>query len=290
MAGLTDPPFRKLIDEIGYIGAVFTEMISVEGIRRKNKHTLGMIKNFNHSFPAFVQLFGSDPESFSESVKFIENETDFSGIDINMGCPVNKVVKKGAGSFLLTQPDKIKIIVESIKKVSNLPLTVKLRLGFNKINILETAKIAEESGADALIVHFRTRKQKFSGKALWDYAEKIKKRINIPLIGNGDIIDVKTAKERLKYTDGIMIGRGMLTNPSIFREIEGKRGIEKKDILIRFVELIEEFYPYEKLSLRIKSFLRYFLKGMDYSKELKRKIFHCKEYEKIKELLKKALD
>jgi len=285
MAGLTDPPFRKLIDEIGYIGAVFTEMISIEGLIRKNKQTLNMVKDFSSEFPRFIQLFGSNSDSFVEAVKIIGGETEFQGIDINMGCPVKKIIKKGAGSYLLTQPDKIKIIIEKIKKISDLPLTIKIRIGFNKINILEIAKIIEGSGADGLIVHFRLRKQKFSGEPLWEYGEKIREMINIPLIGNGDIKDVVTAEKRLKQTDGIMIGRAMLSNPSIFREIAKKDKIEDKQIIKRFIELMEEFYPKDMLSPRIKAFARYFLKGKDFPKELKKEVFHCKEYLVIKEKL-----
>lgn len=282
MAGLTDPPFRKLIDEFGCIGAVFTEMISIEGLIRKNEQTLKMIKDFSSAFPRFIQLFGSNPDSFAESVKIVEGETDFQGIDINMGCPVKKVVKKGGGSYLLTQPEKIGIIIKKIKKVSDLPLTIKIRIGYNRINILETAKIIEESGADGLIVHFRLRKQKFSGEPLWEYAEKIREIIKIPLIGNGDINNISIAEKRLKQTDGIMIGRAMLANPSIFREIAKKRKIGDKKIIKRFIELMEDFYPEDKLSPRIKAFLRYFLKGTDFPKKLKTKIFHCKNYKEIK--------
>ena len=282
LAGLTDLPFRKLIDSIGYVGALFTEMISTEGLIRQNTQTLKMLESFTSPTPKFVQLFGNNPESFAKSVKYINDNTSFDGIDLNAGCPVKKIVNKGAGSFLLEDTENLKKIVKSIRKNTEKTFTVKIRLGFKKVNISETIKIIDGEGADGIIVHFRTKKDGYSVPAKWEFSKKIKELTNLPVIGNGDIFNIKTAKERLKKVDGIMLGRGIVINPSFFKELE--TGEREKDYIIleRFIRLIENFYPEEKLLPRLKAFLRYFSKGKGISKKRKKELFLSKDYEFVR--------
>ncbi len=283
LAGLTDLPFRRLLDSIGYAGALFTEMISVEGLIRKNPQTLLMIKNIKSDTPKFVQLFGSNPETFKKAVRYINEETDFDGIDLNAGCPVKKVVNKGAGAYLLKDLSKFKEIIRAIRSTTDKAFTVKIRLGFNSVNVFEIAKIVEGEGVDAIIVHFRTKKDGYSKPARWEFAKPLKEKLNIPLIGNGDLFSVETAKEKLKIVDGIMIGRGIVINPSFFKEIEtGKR--EREDIIIKkFIEYMEDFYPEEKWLPRLKAFLRYFSKGKGIPKQRKNELFISKDYSFVKQ-------
>ncbi len=283
LAGLTDLPFRMLLDSMGCTGALFTEMISVEGLVRKNPRTLLMIKSFKSDTPKFVQLFGSHPETFKEAVRYINNETDFDGIDLNAGCPVKKVVNKGAGAYLLKDLSKFRDIVRAIRNSTDRAFTVKIRLGFNGVNVFEIAKIVEGEGADAVIVHFRTKKDGYSKPARWEFAKPLKEKLKIPLIGNGDLLDAKTTKERLKFVDGIMVGRGIVINPSFFKEIEtGKR--ERDDIILnRFIKYMEGFYPEEKWLPRLKAFLRYFSKGKGIPKQRKNELFISKDYSFVKQ-------
>ena len=175
LASLTDISFRKLLDEIGYCGLMVTEMISAEGIRRGNEKTLKMMRFFDCNTPQFVQLFGSHSEQFVDAVKYIENETSFSGVDINMGCPKNKVVKKGSGASLLRDPLYLAKMIREVKKNTSIPLTVKVRLGYSEVNIFEVMDLLEKEGVDAVTVHFRLQSDSYSQRARWEYAPEIKK-------------------------------------------------------------------------------------------------------------------
>ncbi len=208
MASLTDIVFRRVVDEIGGVGLMVTELISAEGLRRKQNKTLSMIRSFDFKTPQFIQLFGSEPESFTDAVKYIEEETDFSGIDINMGCPVRKIIKKRAGAALLKDPKKIGEICRKVRKVISIPFTVKIRLGYEEENVFEILKVLENEGVDAVTVHFRLKTDRYSSEARWEYAERIKERSGLRIIGNGNILNRDEALERLNIVDGIMIGRG----------------------------------------------------------------------------------
>jgi tRNA-dihydrouridine synthase len=249
-----------------------------------------MIKTFASRTPQFIQLFGARPEQFVEAIKYIENETNYSGVDINMGCPANKVIKKGAGSALLKDPLRAALIVKEIKKNSPLPLTVKIRLGFDKVNVFEMIKILEQEGVDALIVHFRLKADGYSGNAKWEYAPLLQEKINTIFIGNGDVKTAREAKEKLAHVDGVMIGRGAVSNPLLFAEIAGEEpGYGKKtwnsgEILSRLLELIEEYYQ-EKLQLpRVKSFTRFLFWGKKYGKKARQKIYNASTFAQAKEL------
>jgi len=221
MAGITDLPFRMICKELG-CGMVCTEMISAKAIFHNNKNTKPLLEINPKEDPVSLQLFGSDPYLMGEMAKKIEH-LNFSVLDINMGCPVPKIVNNGEGSALLKNSKLAGEIIEAVVKAVKKPVTVKIRKGFSEllINAPEIAKVAQESGASAVTVHGRTREQYYSGKADWIIIRKVKEHISIPVIGNGDIKTPEDAKEMLRQTgcDGIMVGRGIQGNPWLFREI-----------------------------------------------------------------------
>lgn len=221
MAGVTDLPFRYLCTQQG-AGMLGMEMISAKAIYYRNKNTESLLEIHPEEGPTALQLFGSDPKIMAEMAKQIEDRP-FSILDINMGCPVPKVVNNGEGSALMKDPLLAGKIIESIVRAIHKPVTVKIRKGFDAVscNAPELAKIAQESGAAAVTVHGRTREEYYSGRADWDSIRKVKQAVSIPVIGNGDIIDGPSAKRMLEETgcDGIMIGRAARGNPWIFRDV-----------------------------------------------------------------------
>ena len=221
MAGVCDLPFRLLCREQG-AALVCMEMVSAKAIYYNNKNTELLMEIHPGEVPASLQLFGSDPQIISEMAKRIE-ERPFSILDLNMGCPVPKVVNNGEGSALMKNPILAGKIIEAVVKAIQKPVTVKIRKGFDEahVNAVELAKIAEASGAAAVAIHGRTREQYYSGKADWDIIAQVKQAVKIPVIGNGDIVDGQTAKAMLTQTgcDGVMIGRASQGNPWIFREV-----------------------------------------------------------------------
>lgn len=222
MAGVTDLPFRLLCKEMG-ADLIYTEMVSAKGIYYDNKNTESLLEVLEKERPVSLQLFGSDPELMAEMAKKIEHR-NFDILDINMGCPVPKVVNNGEGSALLKDPKQIGRIVRAVSQAINKPLTIKIRKGFGEedCNAVEVAKIIEDSGAAAVAVHGRTREQYYSGKADWDVIAKVKEAVSIPVFGNGDVFSPETAKQLIDHTgcDGIMIARGVRGNPWLFSQIK----------------------------------------------------------------------
>lgn len=221
MAGVTDLPFRLLCKEMG-CSFLYTEMISAKALYYKNKNTIPLLMTRDEEMPIAVQIFGSEPELMGEMAKVLEDK-GFAAIDINMGCPVPKIVNNGEGSALMKNPVLAGKIIEQVNRSVCLPVTVKIRRGFDEehINAVEMAKIAEESGASAIAVHGRTREQYYSGKADWEIIRQVKEAVTIPVIGNGDVTSAKDYLAMREKTgcDGVMIARAAKGNPWIFREI-----------------------------------------------------------------------
>ncbi len=245
MAGVTDLPFRILCKEQG-VGLIYTEMVSAKGIFYNNKNTEELLQIEKRERPVALQLFGSDPQIMSEMAKKIE-ERNFDILDINMGCPVPKIVNNGEGSALMKNPVLAGQIVEAVAKAIKKPVTVKIRRGFfrEECTAPEFAKVLEESGAAAIAVHGRTREQYYSGQADWEVIKQVKENVKIPVIGNGDIFTPMDAKRMMEETgcDGIMIARGARGNPWIFRQTEEylKSGvISSKPSFDEVIEMIKK--------------------------------------------------
>ncbi len=254
MAGVTDLPFRCLCKEQG-ASLIYTEMVSVKGIHYNNKNTKSLLETADSERPVALQLFGENAEIMSEVAKRIE-ELPFDILDINMGCPVPKVVNNGEGSALMKDPVKAGRIVEAIAKAIRKPVTVKIRKGFGKddANAPEMARIIEESGAAAIAVHGRTREQYYSGKADWDVIRRVKESVKIPVIGNGDIFTPEDAKRMLDTTgcDGVMLARGVQGDPWLFARVN--HYLETGELLPKppLSELIETILRHAELQLEFK--------------------------------------
>ena len=290
MAGLTDRVLRQLTDEIGGCGLLVSEMIAAEGLRRRNRRTMEMIAEFPTRAPQFIQLFGADPEALAEAAAIVSAETGYAGIDLNMGCPVPKVVRSGAGSGLLQDLPRLAAVVGAVRRRTRLPLTVKVRLGFSKVNVLETTTIIEQQGADAVAVHFRLKSDGYKGSARWELASEIKERLRIPLLGNGDIMTPAFAREKMRTVDGVLIGRGALANPFLFREIAGEETLARDwgGYVRRLAVLIEEHYPERKRLGKLKAFTRFLVLSRPGSRSWKRRIFLSQDFQEARGFLEET--
>ena len=299
MAGISNTSYRKIIKEMG-AGLIYAEMVSDKAIVYKNDKTFDLLKMDEKERPISQQIFGSDINSFVEAAKAIENEMHPDIIDINMGCPVPKVaVRAQAGSELLKDPDKIYEIVKAVVEAVDVPVTVKIRSGWdeNSINAVEVAKKIEQAGASAIAIHARTRSQGYSGKANWDIIRKVKESVSIPVIGNGDVTSCYLAKQMLEETkcDAVMIGRGVLGNPWLIKECveyleSGKEPVpptaeEKIAMLKRHFDLLLQDKPEKPAVLEIRSHALWYVKGLPNSAEIKNRICSTKDKNEIFEIL-----
>lgn len=298
MAGVTDKTFRVICREMG-AGLVVSEMVSSKGLYYGDENTEELTSIEERERPTALQLFGSDPYIMANVVeKYINPRDDIDILDLNMGCPAPKIVKNGDGSALLKNPPLIRKILKEIVRISEKPVTLKIRMGWdrNSINGIEIGKIAEEEGISALTVHGRTRDMFYSGEADWSFIKKIKETLVIPVIGNGDIFEPKDAIKMIEYTgcDAVAIGRGVMGNPWIFSRINSIMAGEK-DIEPTYEEIIAMVMKHlnmvcetkgEKVGVReMRKHIAWYLKGMKNSNRIKNKINTIDTKEEIEEIL-----
>ena len=301
MAGVTDLPFRLLCKEQG-AGLLCMEMISAKALIYGNRNTKQLLEIHPEEYPVSLQLFGSDPEIMSEAAKRIEDRP-FQILDINMGCPVPKVVKNGEGSALMNDPGLVRRIVEKVSRAIQKPVTVKIRKGFDDqhVNAVEIARIAEDAGASAVAVHGRTREQYYSGKADWDIIRQVKEAVSIPVIGNGDVVSGASALAMMEETgcDGVMIGRGAQGNPWIFSDLleyerTGKLRLrpgadEIREMMLRHARL-QIRYKGEYLGIReMRKHVSWYTKGLPGSARLREAINQVESYEELEQLLSEKI-
>lgn len=287
MAGICNSSFRKIIKEMG-CGLIYAEMVSDKAIFYNNKKTIDMLYMEEEERPIVQQIFGSDKESFVKAAKYIEENMHPDIIDINMGCPVPKVaVRAQAGAALLKEPNKIKEIVKAVVEEVSVPVTVKIRSGWdsNSINAVEVAKICQEAGAKAICVHPRTRSQGYEGKADWEIIKQVKDSVKIPVIGNGDIKTIYDAEEMMKQTgcDAIMIGRGILGNPWLIKQIDyylnkgiildKPSNVERIDMAIKHLNYLKKQKCEKLVMLEIRNHIAWYLKGIKGSNEIKNMVY-----------------
>ncbi|MBP3663747.1 MAG: tRNA dihydrouridine synthase DusB [Tyzzerella sp.] len=301
MAGVTDLPFRLLCKEQG-AGLLCMEMVSAKAIQYNNKNTKALLKIHPEEMPVSLQLFGSDPDVISEIAKQIE-ERPFSILDINMGCPVPKIVKNGEGSALMKQPKLVHEIVSKTVKAIKKPVTVKIRKGFDDscINAVEIAKIIEDAGASAVAVHGRTREQYYSGKADWEIIRQVKEAVSIPVIGNGDVVSGESAIAMQKETgcDGVMIGRGAQGNPWIFSELLAYDRTGEMPARPTMEEIKQMIYRHARLQVKYKGeylgiremrkHVSWYTSGLPNSAKLRGEINAVESLTELEQLLEKKM-
>ena len=292
MAGVTDLPFRRIVEKFNP-GLVCTEMVSSKALFYGDEKTKSLLNTEGEKRPISMQIFGSDPETMGYAAKYVSELADI--VDINMGCPAPKVVKNGDGSKLLLDLEKAEEIIKSVVANSKVPVTLKFRKGWDNNHIVacDIAKIAEVNGISAITIHGRTRDEFYAGHADWDIIKKVKETVNIPVIGNGDVIDEESAKRMLEYTgvDGIAIGRGSMGNPWIFKQIQyylekaeklaKPSNKEKYEILKEHIEL-DIKYKGEGVALNeMRKHISWYTKNMPDSSSFRNEINHITSKEEL---------
>ena len=297
MAGVTDLPFRLLCREMG-TGLVCSEMVSAKAIYYKNKNTESLLEIHEKERPVSLQLFGSHPELMAEMAKRIE-ERPFSILDINMGCPVPKVVNNGEGSALMKNPVLVGKIISAVAGAVKKPVTVKIRKGFDgeHVNAAEIARIAQESGAAAVAVHGRTREQYYAGSADWDIIRRVKEALTIPVIGNGDLTGPESAERMLRETgcDAVLIGRAARGNPWIFRqtihyletgELLPRPSMEEvRTMMLRHAALLNEYKGEYTTVREMRKHVCWYTAGYPHSARLRERINEMETMEQLEEII-----
>ena len=293
MAGVTDYTFRRLIKRRGGVGLVVSEFISVEGLTRNNPKSKRQMRFDEEERPFAVQIFGGQPERMAMGAEMAE-EVGADILDVNCGCPAPKVVKNGGGSGLLRDLARLETILKEIKRSITIPLTLKLRTGYSggSINVVEVAKMAEQCGVEHIQVHGRTREQGYKGLANWDLIKAVKHAVSIPVSGNGDITNIEYGMRRWREagTDGILIGRGAMQNPWIFRQfqdvLDGGEPYEptleeKKAVLLEFFDMLREEMP-ELVALgKMKQLAGQFTKGLVGGAQFRQTLYHSHSAQEI---------
>ena len=284
MAGITDMPYRILARELG-CGLVYSEMVSDKGINYRNCHTLEMLKSDCGERPLALQLFGSNPESVAKAACYVESLGIADIIDINMGCPAPKIVKNHEGSALMKDPENAFLIMQAVKAAVRIPVTVKMRKGWDKssVNVVEMAKLAEKAGMAAIAVHGRTREEFYTGHADWDIIAKVKQAVNIPVIGNGDVRTCQDLDRMFSQTkcDAVMIGRAAQGNPWIFQKMSHylKTGEElpkvtieeRKNLILRHLDMLIAYKGDYIGPREMRKHATWYTKGLPHSAELRLK-------------------
>src|SRR5438445_12071126 len=286
MAGVTDISFRRLLKARGGIGLTVSEFISVEGLTRNNPKSKRQMRFYENERPFAVQIFGGQPERMRMAAEMAE-EIGADILDINCGCPAPKVVKHGGGSGLLRDLPRLETILKEIKKAITIPLTVKIRAGYSDsaINAVETAKLAEDCGVEHIALHGRTKEQGYRGLANWDLVRQIKEVVSVPVSGSGDVNTIDEAFDRFSETacDGVLIGRGAMANPWIFRQIEdalhGREPFQptledKRALLLEYFAMLREDMPQLAAIGRMKQLAGQFTRGLQGGALFRTTLYH----------------